>query len=130
MLTQAGVPVVAVENERATVEALREQGRVAVFGDAGEAGTLVQAHVAHAAVLVIPGCEGAVWRPLLEKARSLNPDLRIVALAESAEEVAWLSESGVDALVEPSQALAIAMQQAVLLNRDAFFQRHHRPERK
>jgi monovalent cation:H+ antiporter-2, CPA2 family len=118
-LTAAAVPVVAIERERATVEALREQGRAAVFGDAAEAATLIQAHLVDAAVLVVPGGDSTTIRPMLELARQLNPDLRIVALADSAQEAAWLRESGVDVVVERTQALASVMRAAVVAQRAA-----------
>ena len=117
LLVTAGVPVVSVERERAAVEALRGQGRAAVFGDAAEAQTLVQAHVADAAVLVVPGGDSTMIRPLLEVARQLNPELRIVALAESAQEAAWLRESGVDVVVQQPQALADVLREAVVAQR-------------
>ena len=118
-LAAAGVPVVAIERERAAVEALRSQGRVAVFGDAAEAETLIQAHVADAAVLVVPGGDSTTIRPLLEVARRLNPQLRIVALADSAQEADWLRESLVDAVVEKPQALAEVMSEAIMAQRAA-----------
>ncbi|MFM8766694.1 MAG: NAD-binding protein, partial [Rubrivivax sp.] len=118
-LAAAGVPVVAIERERAAVEALRSQGRVAVFGDAAEAETLIQAHVADAAVLVVPGGDSTTTRPLLEVARRLNPQLRIVALADSVEEAAWLRDSLVDAVVEKPQALAEVMSEAIIAQRAA-----------
>ena len=118
-LAAAGVPVVAIERERAAVEALRSQGRVAVFGDAAEAETLIQAHVADAAVLVVPGGDSTTTRPLLEVARRLNPQLRIVALADSAQEAAWMRESLVDAVVEKPQALAEVMSEAIIAQRAA-----------
>jgi monovalent cation:H+ antiporter-2, CPA2 family len=116
-LATAGVPVVAVERERATVEALRGQGRAAVYGDAAEAATLVQAHVADAAVLVVPGADSTTLRPLIEAARLLNPGLRIVALAGSSKEAGWLAEAGVDAVVQEPAALAGALSAAVQAQR-------------
>ncbi len=116
-LVTAGVPVVAIERERAAVELLRGQGRAAVFGDAAEAETLVQAHVADAAVLVVPGGDSTMVRPLLDLARQLNPQLRIVALADSAQEAAWLRESGVDTVVEQPQAVASVMREAIVAQR-------------
>ena len=118
-LMAAGVPVVAIERERAAVEALRGQGRAAVYGDAAEAATLIQAHVADAAVLVVPGGDSTTIRPLLDVARQLNPQLRIVALADSAQEAAWLRESGVDAVVEQPQALASVLREAIVTQRAA-----------
>lgn len=114
LLAASGVPVVAIERERSAVEALREQGRPAVFGYAAEAKTLVQAHVAEAAVLVLPGVDSTTTRPLLQTARQLNPELRVVALAGSAEEATWLRESGIDAVIEQPQALAGVLCEAIV----------------
>lgn len=119
LLQAAGAPVVCVARDRSTVESLRTQGRAAVFGNAAEAETLVQAHVAEAAVLVLPGVESTTVRPMLEMARQLNPELRIVALADSEQEAAWLRQSGVDCVVERRQALAEALGELVLRQRDA-----------
>ena len=126
MLAAAGVPVVAIERERGAVEALREQGRVAVFGDAAEPTTLIQAHVADAAVLVLPGVDSTTTRPLLETARQLNPELRIVALAESAQEAEWLRESGVDAVVQLPQAVAGVLRETIVEQRAASSRRGER----
>jgi CPA2 family monovalent cation:H+ antiporter-2 len=126
MLAAAGVPVVAIERERGAVEALREQGRVAVFGDAAEPATLIQAHVADAAVLVLPGVDSTTTRPLLETARQLNPELRIVALAESAQEAEWLRESGVDAVVQLPQAVAGVLRETIVEQRAASSRRGER----
>ncbi|MGA1675313.1 MAG: cation:proton antiporter [Pseudomonadales bacterium] len=119
VLVTSGVPVVAIERERAAVEALREQGRAAVFGDAADAATLVQAHLAEAAVLVLPGVDSTTTRPLLETARLLNPSLKIVALAGSPQEADWLKQSGVDAVVEQNQALADRLSDAIVMQRAA-----------
>ncbi|MGA0840787.1 MAG: cation:proton antiporter [Pseudomonadales bacterium] len=119
VLVTSGVPVVAIERERAAVEALREQGRAAVFGDAADAATLIQAHLAEAAVLVLPGVDSTTTRPLLETARLLNPSLKIVALAGSPQEADWLKQSGVDAVVEQNQALADRLSDAIVMQRAA-----------
>ncbi len=119
LLGDAGVPVVMIGRERAAVEAWREQGRAAVFGDATEAATLIQAHVADAAVLVVPSGDATTLRPMLETARQLNAPLRIVALADSPQEAQWLREAGVDTVVEPSQALAGVLCQAIIVQRAA-----------
>ena len=92
---------------------------VAVFGDAAEAATLVQAHVADAAVLVLPGVDSTTTRPLLETARRLNPELRIVALAETTQEADWLRASGVGVVVEPAQAVASVLRDTIVEQRAA-----------
>ena len=70
-------------------------------------------------VLVVPGGDSTTIRPLLDVARQLNPQLRIVALADSAQEAAWLRESGVDAVVEQPQALASVLREAIVTQRAA-----------
>ena len=54
-LLATGRPVVVAEQLREVVEALRAQGQVAVLGDASDPAVLVQAHVAHAALLIVAG---------------------------------------------------------------------------
>ncbi len=112
------VPVVAIERERSAVEALRVQGRQAVFGDAAEAATLIQAHVADAAVLVLPCVDSSTTRSLLETAHQLNPDLRIVVLAENAQEAEWLRKAGVAAVIEQPQPLARVLCDVIVEQRD------------
>jgi len=123
MLLAAGVPLVAVERDRSAAEALRDQGRAAVFGDAAQAETLVQAHVAKAAVLVVPGVDSIATRPIVDMARQLNPEIRIVALADNPQDAAWLRQSGVDTVVERPQALATLLSEATLRQRDAALRR-------
>jgi CPA2 family monovalent cation:H+ antiporter-2 len=114
MLVAAGVPVVSVMSERATVEDRRDQGRVAVFGDAADVATLIQAHVSDASVLVVASVDSTTTRPLLAAVRQLNPALRIVALSGSPDETAWLRDAGVDAVVYQPEALANVLHAAVL----------------
>jgi CPA2 family monovalent cation:H+ antiporter-2 len=116
-LIAAGVPVVTVERERKTTESLRHQGRVAVFGDAAEPATLIQAHVARAAVLVMPASDSTTARPVIQTARLINPELRIVAVANNAQEAAWLSDSGVDSVVDPPRALAKFLCETIIAQR-------------
>jgi CPA2 family monovalent cation:H+ antiporter-2 len=52
-LSERGIPYVVAEQNREQVETLRQQGVAAVSGDAVEPSVLIQAHIAHAAMLVI-----------------------------------------------------------------------------
>lgn len=73
-----GVPFVVVERQSALVEALREEGLVAVAGDGTEAGVLIQAHIAHAALLVIAIPETTEMLPMVDIARTLSPGVEVV----------------------------------------------------
>ena len=89
-LVDAQMPVVVVEQNRERVEKLREQGYVAVSGDAAEPLTLVQAHVARANWLVIAIPDTFDVARMLVNARALNPQIRTVVRSHSEEEAGLL----------------------------------------
>jgi monovalent cation:H+ antiporter-2, CPA2 family len=108
-LQQHDVPFVVVEQNRERVEALRAAGMPAVWGNACDAATLVQAHIAEAGVLVVAAAESTDVRPMVETARALNPGIPVVARAASAAEVALLRNEGVQRAVHARGALAEVM---------------------
>ena len=118
-LAAGGVPCVVVERERETVEALRAAGRPAVFGDAADPATLIQAHVAEAAVLVITTLDSSALRPMIETAQALNPGIRIVAQAVDELEAGFMHQAGVHAVVQAHDALAAALLAEVAAQRAA-----------
>ena len=106
-------PVVVIDRDRSVVEALRAQGRAAVLGDAVEAMTLIQAHIARAAWMVVGISDVRGVPPMLDLARQLNPHLRCAVLAHTAEEEGWLREAGVSHVLRSQAALAQALAGAV-----------------
>lgn len=108
-----GRPVVVIDRDREVIEALRTAGQAAVLGDAAEAMTLVQAHVAQAAWLVVALADVRGVPALLAQARELNPALRCAVLAHTDEEVRWLGEAGVSHVLRSQQALAEALARVV-----------------
>jgi CPA2 family monovalent cation:H+ antiporter-2 len=72
-LRERNIPLVVVEQNRERVEDLRREGIAAVSGDAMTAEVLVQAHVAHAAMLVIAIPDVVDVRKMVQTARTLNP---------------------------------------------------------
>ncbi len=89
-LAVQGLPFIVVDENRETVEALRAQGRAAVFGNAAEPATLVQAHVAEARMLVIATPPSVDPRPMAATARTLNPGIELAWRSANAEEAALL----------------------------------------
>ncbi len=87
-LAARGLPFVVVDENREKVEALRAQGRAAVFGNAAEAETLVQAHVAEARMLVIATPASVDQRRMVETARTLNPSIELAVRSANPEEAA------------------------------------------
>ncbi|RTL39427.1 MAG: sodium:proton antiporter [Burkholderiales bacterium] len=106
-------PVVVIDRDRDVVEQLRASGQAAVLGDAAEAMTLVQAHIAHAAWLVVALADVGGVPALLALARELNPQLRCAVLAHTDEEEHWLAESGVSHVLRSQHALAEALARVV-----------------
>jgi CPA2 family monovalent cation:H+ antiporter-2 len=113
-LTERDIPLVVVEQDRERVDALRRQGMAAVAGDATEAVTLVQAHIADAGLLVIAVSDTTDQRPMIATARALNPAIPILARAANEEEARLLEADGVQHVFYPRAALAKAMADAVI----------------
>ena len=85
-LERTGIPYVVAEANRETVEALRNRGVAAVSGNAADPAVLIQAHIAHAAMLVVAAPGLIEVRQILECARTLNPAIRVVLRTHGEEE--------------------------------------------
>lgn len=109
-LEAGGVAHIVVDARRDRVEALREAGRAAVFGDAAEAMTLVQAHVADARLLVVATPETVTVRAMIDIARRLNPGIGVLVRSANDEEATRLAQEAADVqAVVPEGALAEAL---------------------
>ncbi|HEY8878775.1 MAG TPA: cation:proton antiporter [Roseateles sp.] len=106
-------PLVVIDRDRDVVEKLRAAGHAAVLGEATEAMTLVQAHIAQAAWLVIAVTDVRGVPAMLATARQLNPELRCAVVAPTREEAQWLKDAGVDEVLRSQQALAQALAKVV-----------------
>lgn len=106
-------PVVVIDRDREVVEALRAARQVAVLGEAAEAMTLVQAHIAQAAWLVVTVTDVRGVPAMLTVARQLNPALRSAVVARTDEEAQWLHELGVTRVLRSHIALSDALAQAL-----------------
>ena len=85
-LTACGVHFVVAEQNRELVDMLRRQDQPAVVGNAAEPAVLIQAHIAHAAVLVIATPDTFHVRTMIETAKALNPGIRCVVRIHNEEE--------------------------------------------
>jgi len=112
-LTATGTPFIVVERTREAVHALRDKGLHAVLGDPADATTLVQAHITEARVLAVTEADGRDLRAMHDTARTLNPKVRIVALAANEAEAAELRAAGQVELLLTEQEAAQAMVAAI-----------------
>jgi len=106
-------PLVVIDRDRDVVEKLRAAGHAAVLGEATEAMTLVQAHIAQAAWLVIAVTDVRGVPAMLAPARQLNAGLRCAVVAHTDEEAQWLRDAGVNEVLRSKQALAQALARVV-----------------
>lgn len=113
-LKAVGQPFVVADQNRETVEALRERGMAAVWGNAGEPEVLIQAHIANARMLVVATQDTLSLPQMIETARTLNPGIRIVVRSPHEDETERLRAAGVDTVFVGEDELARAMARHVL----------------
>ena len=114
VLQERKIPFVVAETNREAVSRLRDEGLLAVSGDASEAAVLIQAHVARARVLVIASPDTSRARAMLDIARRLNPDIGTVVRTHSDEEAALMRSERVDSVFMGEHELARGMSRATL----------------
>lgn len=91
-LDEQGIAYVVVEQNRERVEELREQGKAAVYGDAVEPEVLVQAHIQHAAMLLVATPDLVNIHQMVEAARRVNPTVEVVLRTHSEDEMNFLRQ--------------------------------------
>jgi len=108
-LESAHQPFIVIDSDRPRFEALRARGAPVLYGDARQSDLLVEAGIHDARVLLVATAEPFQSRRVVEVARALNPDLSIIARAQSQTEQAALSSAGADHALTGEHELAQAM---------------------
>lgn len=108
-LRARGIPCVVAEQNRDRVRLLREEGVAAVEGDAADPAVLIQAHIAHAAILVIAVPDVFDIHPMIATARTLNPTIEIVVRAHDEQQSEWFRREQVGTVFFGEEALADSM---------------------
>jgi CPA2 family monovalent cation:H+ antiporter-2 len=109
-----GIPYVIVEQNREQVESLRRQGDAAVSGNAADPAVLIQAHIAHAAMLVVAMPDAIHIRQMADCARALNPAIEIVLRTHSDDESELLRKEGIGTVFFGEEELAAGMSRHIL----------------
>jgi CPA2 family monovalent cation:H+ antiporter-2 len=109
VLEREAIPYVVADENREVVEALRERGVKAVFGDGVEPAVLIQAHVARARVLVIALPDTLRARQMVKIARTLNPPIEILLRTHTDEELELLQKEQLGKVFMGEEELAVAM---------------------
>ncbi|NMG33391.1 Kef family K(+) transporter [Azoarcus sp. TTM-91] len=113
-LDARSIPYVIVEQNRERVEDLRKQGAIAVSGDAAEPAVLIQAHIAHAAMLVVATPDTLNVRQMAETAKTLNPGIEVVLRTHNEEEAVLLVKEKIGQVFFGEEELAKGMTGYVL----------------
>ncbi|QTF09459.1 Kef family K(+) transporter [Brenneria izadpanahii] len=108
-LHQAGIPVVVIENSRARVDALREQGIKAVLGNAAKPEIMEIARLDCARWLLLTIPNGYEAGEIVAAAREKRSDLEIIARAHYDDEVSYITEHGADQVVMGEREIANSM---------------------
>ena len=111
------IPFVVAEQNRETVERLRAEGIAAVFGDASEPATLIQAHIARARMLVLATPDSLNVRQMISVARALNPHIETAVRTHSETEARLLNEEHAGRVFLGEQELALSMARYVIERR-------------
>jgi CPA2 family monovalent cation:H+ antiporter-2 len=108
-LKAQSIPYVVAEQNREVVDQLRKEGTPAVAGNAGEPAVLIQAHIAHAAMLVIATPDTFHVRAMIETARALNPGIKTVVRTHNDAEADLLRSERAGEIFMGEQELAKGM---------------------
>jgi CPA2 family monovalent cation:H+ antiporter-2 len=113
-LAARGINYVVAEQNREVVDRLRQEGVPAVAGNAGEAAVLIQAHIARARMLVIATPDTFHVRAMVEVARALNPEIRILVRSHNDEEAELLRRESAGKVFVGEEELANGMSEDIL----------------
>ncbi|GIZ10718.1 YbaL family putative K(+) efflux transporter [Pseudomonas sp. NCCP-436] len=113
-LQQRHIPFVVVEQNRERVEQIRAEGLAAVSGDSGDPGTLIQAHIAKASMLVIATPDPLNVQRMVEIARTLNPGIEVVIRTHSANAMQIFRREGLGEVFFDEEELARGMKNHIL----------------
>ncbi len=109
LLEQHRIPYVVADVNREVVERLRVHDIPAVAGDAADPSVLIQAHIAHAAMLVVTLADTLRAGRMVEIARALNPAIEVVLRSDTETETELLRQAQLGTVFESELELAHSM---------------------
>lgn len=112
-LKERKIPLVIAEQNRDTVESLRAAGFAAVYGNAADPAVLIQAHIAEAAILVITANDPVEIQKMVETAKALNPDVRVLIDCENAADYAILTSAQLGTVYSADHLVSQAIVESV-----------------
>lgn len=114
LLQENGICLTIVELNIQVVQWLRSQGTRTIYGDATRIGTLSEAGVAYADVLVLSASNIKGESEIVREARALNPRIRIIARTTYLSEQQNLIDAGADVIVSDEGEVALSVTELIL----------------
>jgi CPA2 family monovalent cation:H+ antiporter-2 len=114
LLRENDIEPTVVELNLETVRRLRQEGVLAVYGDASHRETLQEAGVAGADSLILSAAGMRGSEEVIRLARELNPDVRIFARSAYVRERPALRRAGADRVFSGEGEVALALTEAIL----------------
>ena len=108
------LPFVVIELDHRRIDYAKDREFPAIFGDAAQAAVLEAAGVKGARLLLVTTPVLGVSRVVIEHARRINPGIRVVVRAESAEAMAVFHEMDVAEVVQPELEGSLEMTRQAL----------------
>ena len=108
-MRESGTPIYIIEDDEDDVAALRAQDVEALKGNAADPEVINAANLGGAKCLLVAIPDAFEGGQVVEQARAINPDLRIIARAHSEEEIDHLSKHGANFVVMGEHEIAKAM---------------------
>jgi CPA2 family monovalent cation:H+ antiporter-2 len=113
LLLGIGGEIIVIDLNLDTVRELRTAGHSALYGDARQPGTLVEAGIETTETFVLSADMEDV-ADMIKQALELNPDLRVLARCAHLREAAALQNAGADFVVAGEAEVGVAMTEAVV----------------
>lgn len=101
VLQSVGIPFVIIELDYYAIEKIKRAGFAVIYGDASQPTVLEAASIDGARLLVVTIPAVIVAQSIVEKAKTANPNLGIVARSEGIEQIRTLLEIGATEVVQP-----------------------------
>jgi monovalent cation:H+ antiporter-2, CPA2 family len=115
ILAMRSIAFVAIDHSRERVLSLREQGVTAIFGDAARADVIRQAHLDTAKLLVVALPDPIQAGAIIERARTINSSIEVIARAHGTDERKYLENHGASLALVGEHELAFSLAHHALL---------------
>ena len=116
LLSENQIPFVVIEQNRDTVEELQSKGIAVIYGDAESSELLHQVGLPEARYFVVTPLDSFQVRQLVQSARQVNPDARIMVRTHNESEREFLESQEGEITVMGDPELGLTMTRHILQN--------------